>query len=293
MSLTNDREKYIGACVRRARHRWAPIDRDGKIRGSREDLAKRVKELVPNSLVTADVLENIETGRTRLKLSDALDIAIALGVPLVNLFVDVQKPFENNPLFPDGKTNLQIYDEQRLDDFELQAEDTDFKKAGRLLADTNKLQWMLKAYPVHGLVDISAVAEHKYRMALREWNNSQFWIYTDKGRFRMGGYSKTPQPKRGEYSATKQEQVELSLKVFKMLVNTVNDIAKNLNWLGRYAYCIPDEMADRILDAVAEAGRCVQSFDVDAISVSQPKYWDVSFEELVARVRKSNVESLD
>jgi len=114
MSLTNDREKYIGACVRRARHRWAPIDRDGKIRGSREDLAKRVKELVPNSLVTADVLENIETGRTRLKLSDALDIAIALGVPLVNLFVDVQKPFENNPLFPDGKTNLQIYDEQRL-----------------------------------------------------------------------------------------------------------------------------------------------------------------------------------
>ena len=151
-------------------------------------MAKRVKELVPNSLVTADVLENIETGRTRLKLSDALDIAIALGVPLVNLFVDVQKPFENNPLFPDGKTNLQIYDEQRLDDFELQAEDTDFKKAGRLLADTNKLQWMLKAYPVHGLVDISAVAEHKYRMALREWNNSQFWIYTDKGRFRMGGY---------------------------------------------------------------------------------------------------------
>ena len=211
----------------------------------------------------------------------------------MNLFVDVQKPFENNPLFPDGKTNLQIYDEQRLDDFELQAEDTDFKKAGRLLADTNKLQWMLKSYPVHGLVDISAVAEHKYRMALREWNNSQFWIYTDKGRFRMGGYSKTPQPKRGEYSATKQEQVELSLKVFKVLVNTVNDIAKNLNWLGRYAYCIPDEMADRILDAVAEAGRCVQSFDVDAISVSQPKYWDVSFEELVARVRKSNVESLD
>lgn len=123
------------------------------------------------------------------------------------------------------------------------------------MADTNKLQWMLKAYPVHGLVDISAVAEHKYRMALREWNNSQFWIYTDKGRFRMGGYSKTPQPKRGEYSATKQEQVELSLKVFKVLVNTVNDIAKNLNWLGRYAYCIPDEMADRILDAVAEAGR--------------------------------------
>ena len=61
-------------------------------------MAKRVKELVPNSLVTADVLENIETGRTRLKLSDALDIAIALGVPLVNLFVDVQKPFENNPL---------------------------------------------------------------------------------------------------------------------------------------------------------------------------------------------------
>lgn len=85
----------------------------------------------------------------------------------MNLFVDVQKPFENNPLFPDGKTNLQIYDEQRLDDFELQAEDTDFKKAGRLLADTNKLQWMLKTYPVHGLVDISAVAEHKYRMALR------------------------------------------------------------------------------------------------------------------------------
>lgn len=42
-------------------------------------MAKRVKELVPNSLVTADVLENIETGRTRLKLSDALDIAIALG----------------------------------------------------------------------------------------------------------------------------------------------------------------------------------------------------------------------
>ena len=77
-------------------------------------MAKRVKELVPNSLVTADVLENIETGRTRLKLSDALDIAIALGVPLVNLFVDVQKPFENNPLFPDGKTNLQIYDEQRV-----------------------------------------------------------------------------------------------------------------------------------------------------------------------------------
>ena len=49
----------------------------------------------------------------------------------------------------------------------------------------------------------------------------------------------------------------------------------------------------RFSRAVAEAGRCVQSFDVDAISVSQPKYWDVSFEELVARVRKSNVESLD
>lgn len=93
MSLTNDREKYIGACVRRARHRWAPIDRDGKIRGSREDLAKRVKELVPNSLVTADVLENIETGRTRLKLSDALDIAIALGGASRELVCGCSKAF--------------------------------------------------------------------------------------------------------------------------------------------------------------------------------------------------------
>ena len=57
--------------------------------------------------------------------------------------------------------------------------------------------------------------------------------------------------------------------------------------------CSAQKLAGVILDAVAEAGRCVQSFDVDAISVSQPKYWDVSFEELVARVRKSNVESLD
>lgn len=292
MNLTNERDRYIGERLRRARHAWTYATVLGKRVASRSDLAAYVKKLVPHTLVTADVIENVEKGRTRLKLIDAVDIAYALGVPVMNLFIDTSRPFEINPIVPIQETNYGAFKDQTTGSHTVLVDESGMNNA-KILADAvNELQRTLNEYPVHGLVDEDSIRTHKYKAALQLWKKQT----TDRsaiGQRKQRKKPEPPKPQLEDFTVSGEERKKYTALLFKRLNELVHKIVKTIYKMESCGIYIPDEKVDLIMKLVDQAEHAQAPFRNTYSADGGREFWGMSYQELMQRVRSSYGKSLD
>lgn len=216
---------YVGWKIRRRRVELGLVQTNANNPHNRETLLDRIRKSFPNTSITDSTLQSIELGRGRLRLEDAVQICLALRMPLSDLLVESGKPFGDSILQP-GTTNASLF--EALD--ELQDRDAllTMKKALRLSAAAARLENLLDVCPLHnGLLDIQDLPK------ARDYLQDDAPDSADRGH---------------SSSSVNEERAVVSRAVDARLTTMLRDVDEVLSWFhqSKRTRLIPEDLLARM-----------------------------------------------
>ncbi|MCI1212219.1 hypothetical protein [Bifidobacterium tibiigranuli] len=251
--LTESQERYISSRIREEREDWQERQPHEKGQRKRSDFIKQVHSACPTSALKANSLENIENGRARVKLQDAIEISYALGISLTELITDMSHPFSSNPMIPE-KTNVEVFLDQTSEDRMLSA-DWQAAYAMKFLNSLTQLEELIKKYPAHGLINESLAKDVKKTLLKNEISRkNQLRIYIAE----LEGNKETAEKLRKESEINVQhtsikERNELTRQVNAQIERSKYVMLDTLYDMGFYGMTVPNHLLSRAKKAIQQS----------------------------------------
>lgn len=101
---------YVGQRIQQRRKQLGLVQTDANNPHHKETVVDRVRKRFPRTAITDSTVQNIELGRSQLRLEDAIQLCVALEIPLESLVVDSGHP-DAPSAFDPAKTNIEIHEE--------------------------------------------------------------------------------------------------------------------------------------------------------------------------------------